>query len=116
MQRSAGIADQREQVLAVSGEALEFAQQLKGLARERNQVLDACLHASGGNPPLSALEIELLPSRLTKLARSYKEEEGEPQGDADDFATRIALDRAQQYSQTPRIGNAWAMADDGRLE
>ena len=35
MQRSANVADQREQVLAVAGEALKFAQQLKCLTRER---------------------------------------------------------------------------------
>lgn len=86
------------------------------MPRQRNQVLDPGLHAADRNPPLSALEIELLPARFAKLARSYKEEQGEFQGETDDFAARVAIDRAQQSPETPGIGNAWPMANLGRLE
>ena len=65
---------------------------------------------------LGALEIELLPASVPKLARPYQEEEAQFQCDADDFATRVALDRTQQFSETPGIDDARSMANDGWLE
>jgi len=109
VQRSAGVPDQREEVFTVAGEGVQCTQQLESLTGKRNQVLDACLHASGQNPPLTALKIELLPPRFAKLAGSDEEEEGELQCDTDNFAACVAVDRTQQFSETPRIGNAGPM-------
>jgi len=58
-------------------------------------MLDPCLHAFGRNSPLRGLQIKLLPARLAKLPRRHKEEEGKLQGDADDFAAGVSVDRAQ---------------------
>jgi hypothetical protein len=48
----------------------------------------------------------MLPASFAKLAGSDKEEEGESERDADDFASGVAVDRTQQFPETSGIGDA----------
>ena len=79
-------------------------------------MLDSRLHAFGRNSPLRGRQIKLLPARLAKLPRPYKEEEGELQSDANDLAASVSVDRTQQFSQSRGIGDSWAVANLRRLK
>ena len=65
---------------------------------------------------MSTLKVELLPASLAQLAQSDKEEEGEVQGYTSDLATRVAVDCAKQVGESPGIGDARPMANDGRFD
>lgn len=116
MQRAARVAHEWKEIFIVTSKRMKPAQELKRLPGQRNQVLNARLHALRRNPPLRALEIELLPARLAELARAYKEEEGEFQGDADHLAPSVVINRIEQFSKAPRIADPWAMARYRRLK
>ena len=79
-------------------------------------MLDPCLHAFGRNSPLRGRQIKLPPARLAKLPRPHKEEEGKLQGDADDLAASVSVDRTQQFSQSRGIGDPWSVANVRRLK
>ncbi len=64
-------------------------------------MLDSRLHAFGRNSPLRGPQIKLPPARLAKFPWPYKEEEGELQGDADDFAAPPV----PMCSETSAFGN-----------
>ncbi len=89
------MAKRSKDILAVSGNPPQLQKKLECLPREGHEMLDPCLHAFGRNSPLRGLQIKLLPARLAKLPRPHKEEEGKLQGDADDFAAGVSVDRAQ---------------------
>ena len=79
-------------------------------------MLDSGLHAFGRNSPLRGRQIELPPARLAKLPRPHKEEQGELQGDADDLAASVSVDRTQQFSQSRGIGDPWSVPNVRRLK
>src|ERR1700734_326316 len=65
-------ADAREGERKATSERLQLTKDDQGLGRQRDNVLNARLHAGRRNPPLCFVEIELRPLCLAKLARSDK--------------------------------------------
>ena len=83
---------------SLSPEIVRSSKKLECLSGEGHEMLDSRLHALGRNSPLRGRQIKLPPARLAKLPGSHKEEEGELQGDTDDLAAGVSVDRTQQYS------------------
>jgi hypothetical protein len=87
----------------------QFAENLDGLARKRDDVLLAHLHALGGDAPFRLFEIDLRPLRLPQFARPSKDEGCQPEGAFGREEAFVRINRPEQCANALRLDDGGEM-------
>src|ERR1700691_5578689 len=90
---------------------MQLAQQVDGLACERNHKRVAHLHATRRDAPcrLGSLEVEFGPFGSPQLSRPYEQHRRELERVADRRLPTVGIQRAQQFPYRPWLDNRGVM-------
>jgi hypothetical protein len=113
-QRAASPARTRKDQCRFAGYGAQVIQYVDCLAGERNAVWASHLHANARNWPNRSVEINLRPLRTPQLAWPNEGEGEQLQPSAHFGHAMVALDRAQQFTESSWLDNGRAVTHGWR--